>query len=345
MTMDGRLHEFCARNRVPAAGMAVVNMDGEIAVDVAGVTQRDGGESVVSGDAWHIGSCAKSLTAALYGRLVDEGQAAWAVPIAELFPDLRGTIHPGWGTPTVDELLTCRSGLRANLTRAEARASYADPRSPAQQRTDAVVAALGEPPGAHGRFRYSNLGYVVVGAAIDRLAGDAFESALARRLLEPLGATSAGFGPPPRIWGHRPRVQLGGLCIGRGHGADPSEPRSDNAPVLTPAGRLHLSLGDWARLQRVFLDGTGLLAPASLAHVLRVPVDGRGMAMGWAPSRRLTGTRLGMQGSNTCWAASALMRDDGRVIAMAIVNDGRTSMLRATSLLALELVDDSRRMR
>lgn len=337
--MRRHLEAFLARHPVPGIGCATVGLDEHVQVEVLGVTRRGGQEAIDPADAWHIGSCAKAITAALYAKLVGDGRAAWDTPISDLFPDLRGSIDPGWSTPTVNELLTCRSGVRGNLTRAQTKAAYADQRPPVQQRTDAVIAALARPPHGHGRFVYSNLGYVVVGAAIDRLAGQPYESALQSLLLHRLGVRSAGFGPPPRIWGHRPRIQLGSICVGRGPGADPGELYSDNAPVLTPAGRLHLNVADWALVQRLFLDGAGLIEPAALAQLLRLPADGRGMAMGWA-SARLPGARLGMQGSNTSWAASALLAADGRRIAMAVTNDGRTSMLRATAFLAATLLGD-----
>jgi CubicO group peptidase (beta-lactamase class C family) len=199
---------------------------------------------------------------------------------------------------------------------------------------------LADPPDGRGTFRYSNLGYVLAGAAIDRITGSTYESALRTELLDPLGVTTAGFGPPPRLWGHRPRLQIASLCIGRGKPAGPDDLRSDNPPLLTPAGRLHLSLADWARVQRLFLDGTGLLGPASLGHILQTPSDGRGMAMGWAAPQGLPDVALGMQGSNTAWAATAMIDIDRSRMALVITNDGRTSMLRATALLAADVLRD-----
>lgn len=336
--MKDRLAAFRDRHRLAAVGAAVLEADRRIDGEVVGVTRRGGADSASISDAWHIGSCAKSLTAALYARLVEKGRAEWGARITDLFPDLAESVHPGWSVATIDELLTCRSGLPSNPTRAAMSAAYGDQRPAVEQRTAVARAALTDPPRGHGRFRYSNLGYVLAGAAIDRLTGRPFESLLRSEILDPLGVTTAGFGPPPRLWGHRPRVQIGNLCLGRGDPAGPADIRSDNPPLLTPAGRLHLSLPDWACVQRLFLDGAGLLSPASLDHLLRPPSDGRGMAMGWAASRGFPGIALGMQGSNTAWAATALMSDDRGRMAMVITNDGRTSMLRSTALLAADLI-------
>lgn len=339
MTRGDRMREllvgFRDRLKVPAVGVAVVTREGEPAVEVVGDRRLNGADPVTVGDQWHIGSCAKAITAALYARLVEKGAAEWGVPIRGFFPDLADGIDPGWSTPTVDEVLTCRSGMGANLSRPSMRAAWADTAPLTEQRSRAVVAALSRPPRRHGRFRYSNLGYIVVGAAIDRIAGASFEDALHLELLEPLGITSAGFGPPPDIWGHRPRLQVGGLTVGRGGPAEPSNPKSDNRAVLSPAGRLHLSLADWARFQRVFLNkGHPLIEAATLEHLLALPPGGVGMAMGWASAARLAGASYGMQGSNARWAATALIDTNLERTAMVVTNDGRTRVLRQSAALA-----------
>lgn len=337
--MRDRLDRFARRYGVPAVGVALVDLDAptcSVTAAVIGVTTRGGSTEVTANDQWHIGSCGKSLTAALYARLVEQGRAGWRTPIPELFPDLTHTVHQQWSASTIDDLFTCRSGLPANPTREAMKAAYLDNRAPQEQRTAAAAEALTQPPHKAGEFVYSNLGYTIAGAAIERITGTPFETALHDELLTPLGVTTAGFGPPPTIWGHRPRLQAGNLCIGRGTPQNPDDPHADNPPLITPAGRLYLTLHDWATLQRLFLDGAELLASASIDRLLDVPAGGT-ISMGWAPIQGIDGVRAGMQGSNAAWAAAAMMSTDQRRIAMAITNDGRTRLLRATALLAAEL--------
>lgn len=338
-----RLHrllaEFRDRSNVPAVGAAVVCRDGSLYVEVVGARRRGGSATVEIGHQWHIGSCAKAMTAALYARLVERGDTEWGVPIGEFFPDLADRMHPAWTGPTIDEVLVCRSGMNANLSRAEMLNAWEDSSPLTEQRTRAVVSALALPPRSRGAFRYSNLGYIVVGAAIDRIAGIPLEDALQMILLEPLGITSAGFGPPPDIWGHRPKLQIGGLAIGSGSPAEPGLARSDNPSVMTPAGRLHITLADWAKFHHLFLDeGHGLLEAASIEHLLAVPPGkAGGMAMGWAPAN-LDGVSVGMQGSNTLWAATALIDARSERAAMVTINDGRTILLRRSALLAASIL-------
>ena len=253
------LADFRQEHAVPALGGALVDRDGGLDVDVVGVRIRGGDDPVTRGDRWHIGSCCKSITAVLYARLVERGDAKWGAPLPALFPDLAPAIDPAWATVTIDDVFVSQAGLPANLGRAEMKAAFRDATPLVEQRTAVTAAALARPPRRPGRFLYSNLGYIVIGAAIERITGLPFESALALHVLDPLGVGSAGFGPPPDLWGHGGRMlalgPLGLFDIGGGAPADPERIESDNPGVMSPAGRLHITLEDWATLQRVFLGG------------------------------------------------------------------------------------------
>jgi CubicO group peptidase (beta-lactamase class C family) len=328
-------------------GAALVAPDGSAEVAVAGTRIRGREAPVTPQDPWHIGSCTKSMTAALYARLVESGRAAWDVPVPDLLPDLAGAIHPGWAAVTIDDVLVHRAGIRPNLTVRRMREAAADVRPVRVQRTEVAAEALAAPPDGAGRFRYSNLGYVVVGAAIERIAGAAWEDALDAEVLVPLAIGAAGVGAPPgeAPWGHRPLV--GGR--GRGPAVDPSRPEADNPPFGGPAGRVHLPLAEWARFVAQFLDGGAtLLTDASVARLLaRPPGPGPGQAMGWVhPDARSAGVlgtpvSVGMQGSNRRWVATALLAGDRRRAALVVANDGRSRLLRTTALLAARVLADA----
>ncbi|MBJ7457050.1 MAG: beta-lactamase family protein, partial [Thermoleophilia bacterium] len=197
-----------------------------------------------------------------------------------------------------------------------------------------------------GRFLYSNLGYVLAGAVIERITGTAWEEAVLRLLLAPLGVRSAGFGAPAgdQPWGHAPRA----LGVGRGPAVDPGAagPRArpaDNPPLLGPAGTLHLTLADWARFVAQFLDGGAThLSPESIDRILKVPPGGGpAQGMGWAyPARRsgLEGVGFAQQGCNRMWVAIAVVSPGRDRAALVTANDGRTRMLRATATLGAELL-------
>jgi len=327
---------------MPAVGAGIVGKGGDLTVAVVGTRVRGEHDPVRLEDRWHIGSCGKSITAVLYARLVERGDAEWGAPLPALFPDLTDT-DPAWRTVTIDEVFVHEGGLSANLDRKETVAAYQETRPLPEQRTAATAAALAVPPHRRGDFVYSNLGYILIGAAIERLTGVPFESALATHVLEPCDVTSAGFGPPPDLWGHGAGRQLrfgrlGTVSVGRGEPTTPDDVHSDNPAVMTPAGRLHVTLGDWAKLQRIFLDD-GFLHPETIERLL-TPAAGRGhrQALGWAPAAGIDHVSLGQQGSNTFWVATALIDQTRQRTAMVVCNDGRTRMLTHTAKLASQLL-------
>jgi len=329
------IEEFRARHGVPGIGMALLE-GAEATITVAGSRVRGGGEPVTAEDRWHIGSCAKAMTAATYARMVERGEAAWETSVAQVFPDI--TTDPVWARVTIADLLTHVSGLPRDLTRAEMIAAYSNVDSPDDQRTALARKYLGSPPKHQGKFVYSNLGYTLAGAAIERLSRLSYEDTLRREILDPLGVTSAGFGAPQgdQPWGHRARF----IVYGKGPAVDPTVMTmpypADNPPVMGPAGRLHLSLADWARFIRVFMDGGELLGPGSIRR-LTTPPEGSGsrQGMGWAvPAQGETRYSLAQQGCNLRWGATALAGPKRAVL--IVCNDGRLRLLSAAAKLAVK---------
>ena len=307
---------------------------------MVGVRRRGSRDAVLASDRWHIGSCAKAFTAALWACLVERGQAEWEMPVPQALAGLGGKIHSEWNGQTMDSVLWSQAGFRANLTQDQMEQAWEDRRPLVDQRTDLARRALHARPDRPGEFRYSNLGYIVVGAAIDRLAGATFEQALDTWVLAPLGIESAGFGPPAEIWGHPARFRLGGFGLLAGPPADPSDAYSDNPAVLSAAGTMHITMADWARFVRVFMvGGSNLLRDATVDRLLMSPHgDPFGMAMGTAV---LPGVGYVMQGSNTMWSTAALIDNDRSRAALVASNDGRNRVLRATGQLAASLLGSS----
>lgn len=324
----------------PAMGAALVAPDGAARVAVAGTRVRGRDLPVAEDDPWHIGSCTKAMTAVLFARLVEAGRTAWGTPLPALFPDIGG-IDPGWAAVTIDDVLVHRAGMRPNLAPRAMREAAGDVRPVRVQRTGVAADVLATPPDRPGRVRYSNVGYVVAGAAIERIADAPWEDALDGAVLAPLGIDGAGVGAPEgdAPWGHRPLLG----ARGRGPAVDPARPElADNPAVGGPAGRVHLPLADWGRFVAQFLEGGAtLLAEATVARLLARPAGpGTPHAMGWvhadARTERTLGAPLsfGMQGSNRRWAATVLVSRDRRRAALAVANDGRSRVLAATARLA-----------
>ena len=147
-------------------------------------------------DKFHIGSCTKSMTALLGAWLIHEGKLSANTTVGEMFPD--------WEIPdevkkiTLAQLLGHRSGIPHKPSEDLWEAAYHLEGTPTQQREHFLQQALREPLQAHPgeRFIYSNTGYALAGAMIEKAAGIAWEKLVEKRVFEPLGMSTAGFGPP-----------------------------------------------------------------------------------------------------------------------------------------------------
>lgn len=242
-----KLEEIRRERGLPALAAAAMR-HGKLVIDAAtGVRKLGSDDLVTTDDQWHLGSCTKSMTAMLAGMMVDEGKLSWHTTIGEIFPDLHGAMRPSWRNVTLDQLLTHRSGAPGNPPVELWAEALEQKGTPTEQRLAILRGIVCNPPEApHGKkFIYSNEGYAIAGAIIERVTGESWEDLMRERIFEPLGMTSAGFGAPAtpgkvdQPWGH-----LGEIGELR---PVPPGPLADNPPAIGPAATVHASLADFAR--------------------------------------------------------------------------------------------------
>ena len=326
-----------ASTGVPALGAAVVTKGGFDFREVAGRRRADRPDLVTVADPWHLGSNTKAMTAALYGRYVEGGRAAWGARLPALLPDLK--LDPAWSEVRIDDLLAHRSGItdRGVIDSDFLAGARASKLSPRDQRTDVARVLLAQPPSLTvGAFEYANLNYVIAGAVIERVAKRPWEEAIAADLFRPLGMSHAGFGAPTGAapWGHLD-------ADGRLTSVDPTG-IADNPVVLAPAGEVHASLEDYARFVRLFLnDGGGVLKPETLNRLAR-PFNGgdEQYGMGWQVLKERAwadGPVLQHEGTNSLWHASVTVAPAKALAVIACSNTeadgGPEACLRATLAL------------
>ena len=332
------LRPLLEKHGVPALAAAVVTDAGWERCGAVGARKRGAEEQVTADDLWHLGSDTKAMTATLVGLLVEEGALAWDTRVAEVLPELAASFHPDVKEVAVRQLLAHRGGVRANLnwgaiTKAGGTLS--------EQRLRAVREGLSERPESPSGTRtlYSNLGYVIVGAVIERKTGRTWEEALAARVFNPLGMTRAGFGgtgTPGQLdqpWGH----------TDKGRPVAKNGPDMDNPPVLGPAGRVHCSLRDWSLFVADQLRGAqgqdGLLK-AETYRVLHTPVAGGELALGWAVCERPWGggTVLTHSGCNTMNYAVAWLAPKRDFAVLVCCNQGDDAAEKACDQAASALI-------
>ncbi len=273
----------------PAVAAAVI-VDGKLhAAGVVGVRKYGSDVRAEPNDPFHLGSCTKAMTGSLIGLLVQQGKLKWETTLAEYFPDLKDTMHPDYRGVTLVHLLSHRAGVPSMTNgfvpvEGEALRKITAMKSPREQRRRVTEIVLCRPPinKPGEKQEYSNAGFTIAGVIAESAMGEDYEVLLQRLLFEPLGMRSAGFGAmgtPGHVdapWQHR---KQGDQVIPVNPG-----PTSDNPPFITPAGRVHCSICDWAKYIQCILAATrgepGLL-PGDQVRQLREPPFGGGYALGW----------------------------------------------------------------
>jgi CubicO group peptidase (beta-lactamase class C family) len=289
------------KHDLPALAEVVVK-DGRICDRAAvGVRKWGGSTPVTTNDVFHIGSCTKPMTATLTAMLIEDGKLRWDTTIADVFPELKGRMDKQYDTVTVEQLLTHRGGVPGAPPAAAWKRAWEQKGTPTDQRRVFIEAVLSQPPAAAPgtKMIYSNQGYAIIGAMLEKLTGTPWETLITQRLFKPLQMDSAGFGPPgttgavDQPWGHTRKQSI----------TVPSQ--EDNPPAIAPGGRVHCSLDDLARFTMFHLQRGqtgGLLKPTTL-NKLHTPPDGGDYACGWVVVKRswAGGNALMHNGSNTMW--------------------------------------------
>lgn len=275
---------------------------------------------------YRIGSITKTFTAVLVLRLRDEGALALGDPVEKHLP---GTVV---GEVTVAELLAHTGGLAA-----ETSAPWWE-RTPGALRPE-LADVLGNQPYRHPvvrRFHYSNPGFAVLGALIEKLRGAPWEDVLRREILEPLELRRTSTQPQA--------AHASGWAVHPWADVMLPEPAEDMGR-MAPAGQLWSTTGDLARFA-VFLDrgDDRVLSEASLTEMRSpaAPMEGADVVAGTAYGLGLQVQRrggrflFGHSGSVPGFVANLCVSAEDDVAAVVLANC--TSGLPA-GVVAGDLVD------
>src|SRR5208282_1041795 len=214
--------------------------------------------------------------------------------------------------------------------------------TPVEQRREFIEAVLAQPPAAAPgtKMIYSNQGYAIVGAMLEKIAGQPWESLITERLFKPLKMDSAGFGPPgspgkvDQPWGHT-RKLFRTIPL-----------QTDNPPAISPAGRVHCSLDDLARYAIFQMEGErqGQLLKSETFRKLHTPPAGEEYACGWVCVKRgwAGGRALMHNGSNTMWYLVMWLAPQKDFAVIAATNTGVGDTFTGCDDVAAAMIDKSR---
>ncbi|WP_033818144.1 serine hydrolase [Kitasatospora sp. MBT63] len=272
---------------------------------------------------YRIGSITKTFAAVLVLRLRDEGLLDLADPLERHLP---GTAA---GDATVAQLLSHTAGLAAETP------------GPWWERTEGTLRPeladlLDEQPLRHPRgrrFHYSNPGYALLGALVERLRGAPWGDVLAREVLDPLGLTRTSLLPRA--------PHAGGFAVHPWADVMLPEPLTDTGR-MAPAGQLWSTAADLARWAAFLADGDPRVLAAETRAEMRRPAApaeedwSAGYGLGLQLRRRDGGLLFGHTGSMPGFRAGLWVGEREGVAAVALANS--TSGTPSPAALAADLI-------
>jgi beta-glucosidase-like glycosyl hydrolase/CubicO group peptidase (beta-lactamase class C family) len=175
--------------------------------------------------------------------LADEDKLDLGAPVSAFVPGFRGD---GKERVTVEQLLSHSGGLEwwAPL--------YKDSAGREQFLARILEMPLAYPPGS--KSVYSDLGLILLGEVLERVAGEPLDAFARRRILDPLGMKDTGYRPPESL---RPRIAPTERDPWRGRLLQ-GEVHDENAAALggvAPHAGLFGTAADLARFAQMMLNG------------------------------------------------------------------------------------------
>ena len=289
------VHRLMADHSVPGLSVAVTDAERLLFAEGFGQADLAVRRPVTPETRFLWFSMSKIATATAAMTLVDSGQLDLDAPVDTLVPGFRSR-HGG--RPVVRDLLNHTSGAGNPLPLrwiAPADSSPDDVRAAA----DAILDRHGRPRRASGGpARYSNIGFLVLAAAIERVSGQRFEVFVGRAVLRPAGMSSTGYAVPaedelatgyvrlPRPFGPLLRAVVPAAIVGERQGEQVS--LRPFRVVGAGYGGLIGTAADAARLLRLHLadgviDGTRVLASDTARSMrdIRTPGKPFDLGLGW----------------------------------------------------------------
>jgi uncharacterized protein YbbC (DUF1343 family)/CubicO group peptidase (beta-lactamase class C family) len=315
-SIDDVVREALDRGDVTGVVVAVVRGQ-EIAFHKAyGLRTKDPDQPMKLDTVFDLASLTKSLaTAPSILLLVEQKKLSLSAPVARYLPTLGSK---GKDAITVEELLLHTSGLRADI----AVADFTLGRDEALRRIGAL--ALASEPGA--RFEYSDLGYVVLGALVEKVAGTPLDAFAQKSFYAPLGMHDTTFSPPPALAVRAAPTAKEGDAFLQGIVHDP---RARALGGASGHAGLFSTVDDVARFATMLLNGgesggARVLAASTVAALTtphELPDDAGKRALGWDVDTRFSGVRGELHGyGHTGFTGTSLWIDPARKVAVVVLS-------------------------
>jgi hypothetical protein len=209
---------------------------------------------------------------------------------------------------TIHHLLTHTSGVHSYTADPDYSKKMAQPETVRSMIARFKDKPLDFPPGE--KFEYSNSGYFLLGAAIEKASGVNYEAFLKGAIFDPLDMRDTGYDHPATVLPHR------------ASGYNVKGDRLENAEYLDmaqpyAAGSLYSTVEDLAKWDRALEDGE-LISKESMVRMF-TPVK-NDYAYGWTVTTRSGRKEVGHGGGINGFATNILRYPDQKVCVIVLCN-------------------------
>jgi CubicO group peptidase (beta-lactamase class C family) len=265
------------------SGAVLVAKDGQVILEKGyGFANRETRQPYTADTVSCIGSVTKQFTAAAILKLEMEGKLTTSDPISKYLPG----VPPDKAGITIHHLLTHTAGISGDLG-----GSDEEPIGRDALVAKVLAAPLAARPGE--RFEYSNEGYSLAAAIVERASGTGYETYLRGHVLLPAGLKDTGYQAPD--W-PLARIAIGYTQEGRPWGRVYKNGWLPDGPgwYLRGNGGIQSTLGDLYRWHLALEAGTVLSADAvkkfQTGHV--TSMGGERYAYGWGVQTTRRGSKV-----------------------------------------------------
>jgi D-alanyl-D-alanine carboxypeptidase len=338
-TLDTKVSSLLASQNAPGIAVAVISVD-SIQTSVAGVRKVGAVAAITSNDYFHLGSNSKALTATLAGALVETNSSEslrWDTTLAQAFPELATTMLAEYRTVTLAQLLAHRGGIQPLTDQVDLIKLPALSSNSVTARLELTKWLLGQSGvrSSSGSV-YSNGGYVVAAALLERKTGRSFDELLTQYVFQPLKITpkvgwpAAGLVAQP--WGHEASATS---WVAN----DPDAIQNQFPALFAPAGNLSLNVNDYALFIQSQLRGlrgsAGLVTPQTMQYLHTANGD---YALGWVV-RDLDGVKTSTHDgtAGTFYALATIQPSKDKAV-VVLTNAYGQALANAVNLFALDVL-------
>lgn len=199
---------------------------------------------------FNLGSMNKMFTAVAVAQLAERGKLSFDDPISKHLPDYPNKAIAG--RVTIHQLLTHTSGM-GNYQNDKFFAELDHVRTVADLLPLFVDEPLAFEPGA--KWQYSNAGYVVLGAIIEKVSGQDYFTYVKEHIFKPAGMSNTD---SYEKTAHVPDLAIGYTRMDSSGQAAPAAPRRENTPTRpargSPAGGGYSTAGDLLKFVTALQD-------------------------------------------------------------------------------------------